>query len=242
MFDELVGALPTWSQSSYFPWLLHLYHRLAYNQAFKQMLTSFGSIDFLLLLLSLLHIEQNVVMDACNELHFLQKLSCSSFHINTIVGLNSQGLQVVVCPQTWCSTSEDHERREFCIRLDPTSVPKQNLSQLLIPIIHVGRSSNKHSYAMLDGLNHALSHPIALRPLGCSALVLNSIVPTHHVELYSPPPPHCQLTRIWELHIYKLSHPPKTWLPSSLHGQQPPLLRTTSNSGRWPPKYICCPT
>jgi hypothetical protein len=142
-----------------------------------------------LLILSLLHIEQNLIMDACNELHFLHKLSCSSFHINTIVSLSSQGLQVVVCPQTWCSTSKDHERREFCTRLDPTLVPKQNLSQLLIPTIHVGRSSNKHSYAMLDGLNHALSHPIALRPLGCSTLVLNSIVPTHHVELCSPLPP-----------------------------------------------------
>jgi hypothetical protein len=67
--------------------------------------------------------------------------------------------------------------------LYPTAVPKQNLGQLLILTIHVGRNSSKHSYTMLDGLNHALSHPIALRPLGCSALVLNSIVPTHHVEL-----------------------------------------------------------
>jgi hypothetical protein len=182
MSDELVGALPTCSQSSSFPWLLHLYHCLACNQALKQMFTSSGSIDFLLLLLSLFHIEQNFVMDACNELHFLQKLSCSNFHINTIVNLSSQGLQVVVCLQMWCMTSKDHERREFCIRLDPTSVPKQNLSQLLIPTIHVGKSISKHNYAMLDGLNHALSHPIALRPLGCNALVLNSIVPTHHVE------------------------------------------------------------
>jgi hypothetical protein len=89
MSNKLVGALPTCSQSSSFPWLLHLYHRLTYNQALKQMLTFSGNIDFLLLLLSLLHIEQNVVMDACNELHFLQKLSCSSFHINTIVSLSS---------------------------------------------------------------------------------------------------------------------------------------------------------
>jgi len=174
------------------------------------MLTSFGSIDFLLLLLSLLHIEQNIVVDTCNELHFLQKLNCSSFHIHTIVSLSSQGLQVVVCPQSWCSTSKDHERREFCTRLYPITVPKQNLGQLLIPTIHVGRSSSKHSYTMLDGLNHALSHPIALRPLGCNALVLNNIVPTHHVELCSPLPPHCQSARIWELHTYKLSHPLKT--------------------------------
>ncbi len=124
MSDELVGALPTCGQSSSLPWLLHLYHRLTYNQALKQMLTCSGIIDFLLLLLSLLHIEQNVVMDACNELHFLQKLSCGSFHINSIVSFISQGLQVVVCSQMWCSASKDHEWREFCTLLDPTSVPK----------------------------------------------------------------------------------------------------------------------
>jgi len=189
MSDELVGALLTCNQSSSFPWLLHLYHRLACNQALKQMLTSSGNIDFLLLLLSLPHIEQNVVVDICNELHFLQKLSCSNFHIHTIVSLSSQGLQVVVRFQSWRSTSKDHERREFRIHLYPTAVPKQNLGQLLIPTIHVGRSSSKHNYTMLDGLDHALSHPIALRPFGRSALVLNSIIPTHHVELCSPLPP-----------------------------------------------------
>jgi hypothetical protein len=75
------------------------------------MLTSSGSIDLLLLFISLFHIEQNDAMNARNELYFLQKLSCSSFHINTIVGFSRHDLQVVVCPQTWRSTSKDHERR-----------------------------------------------------------------------------------------------------------------------------------
>ncbi len=189
MSNELVGSLPTCSQSYFLPWLLHLHHRLACNQALKQMLTSSGSIYFPLLLLNLLHIEQNVVVDTRNELHFLQKLNCSNLHIHTIVNLSSQGLQVVVCPQSWCSTSKNHERRKSCTCLYSTALPKQDFGQLLIPVIHVGKSSSKHSYTMLDGLDHALSHPIALRPLGCSALVLNSIIPTHHIEFCSPFPP-----------------------------------------------------
>jgi hypothetical protein len=73
--------------------------------------------------------------------------------------------------------------------LDSTSVSKQNLGQLLIPTICVGGRSGKYGYAMLDGLDHTLGHPIALRPLGCSTLVLNCIVLTHHIELCSPLPP-----------------------------------------------------
>ncbi len=153
------------------------------------MFTSLGSIAFLLLFLSMIHIEQNIIMDACNEFHFLHKLSYNHFHIFTIVNLNSQGLQVVICPQTWCSTREDHEQREFRTRLGPTSIPKQNLSQMFIPTIHVGRGSSKHSYAMLDGLDHALNHSIALKSLGWSALVLNSVIPTHYIELCNPLPP-----------------------------------------------------
>ncbi len=153
------------------------------------MFPSSGSIYFLLLLPSLLHIEQNVVVDTRNELHFLQKLSCSSFHIHNIVNLSSQGLQVVVCPQSWCSTSKDHERRKLCTCLYSTAVPKQNLGQLLVPTIHVGRSSSKHSYTMLDGLDHGLNHPIALRPLRRSELVLNGIIPTHYIKFCSPLPP-----------------------------------------------------
>jgi hypothetical protein len=127
MSDELVRSLPTCSQSSSLPWLLHLHHRLACNQALKQMFTSSGNIYFLLLLLSLLHIEQNVIVYTRNELHFLQKLSCNSFHIHTIVSLSSQGLQVIVCPQSWCLTSKDHEWRKLCTCLYSTAVPKQNL-------------------------------------------------------------------------------------------------------------------
>jgi hypothetical protein len=82
--------------------------------------------------LRLLHIAHDVVVDASNEFHFLQKLSCSLFYTTPIVSLssqslNSQGLQVVVCPQTRCVASKNHERREFSACLDSTSVPKQNL-------------------------------------------------------------------------------------------------------------------
>ncbi len=35
---------------------------------------------------------------------------------------------------------------------------------------------------MLDGLNHALCHSIALRPLRCSALMLDSVILAHHLE------------------------------------------------------------
>ncbi len=130
--NKLVGSLPTCTQSSSLPWLLHLHHGLTCNQSLKQMLTSSGSIDFLLLSMRLLHIAQDVVVDASNEFHFLQKLSCSLFHTTPIVRLSSQrfssqGLQVVLCPQTRCAASKNHERREFSACLDSTSVPKQNL-------------------------------------------------------------------------------------------------------------------
>jgi hypothetical protein len=39
---------------------------------------------------------------------------------------------------------------------------------------------------MLDGFNHALRHPVALGPLGCSALMLDGIILAHHIKLYSP--------------------------------------------------------
>ncbi len=39
---------------------------------------------------------------------------------------------------------------------------------------------------MLDGLDHAFRHPIALRPLRCSALMLDSVVFAHQFELCSP--------------------------------------------------------
>ncbi len=39
---------------------------------------------------------------------------------------------------------------------------------------------------MLDGLDHALRHPIALRPLRCILLMLDSIVLAHQLELCSP--------------------------------------------------------
>ncbi len=66
MPNELVWTFPARSQCSLLPWLLHLYHRLPYNQTLKQMLTFFGSVGLPLFLLCLLHIEQDVFMDACN--------------------------------------------------------------------------------------------------------------------------------------------------------------------------------
>ncbi len=39
---------------------------------------------------------------------------------------------------------------------------------------------------MLDGLDHAFCHPIALRPLRCNALMLDSVVLAHQLEFYSP--------------------------------------------------------
>ncbi len=130
--NKLVGSLPAYTQSPSLPWLFHLHHGLTCNQSLKQMLTSPSNIDFLLLFLRLLHIAQDVVVDASNEFHFLQKLSCSLFYTTPIVSfssqsLSSQGLQVVVCPQTRCAASKNHERREFSACLDSTSVPKQNL-------------------------------------------------------------------------------------------------------------------
>jgi hypothetical protein len=41
---------------------------------------------------------------------------------------------------------------------------------------------------MLDGFNHALRHPVALGPLGCSALMLDGIILAHHIKLCSPLP------------------------------------------------------
>jgi hypothetical protein len=39
---------------------------------------------------------------------------------------------------------------------------------------------------MLDGFNHALCHPVALGPLGCSALMLDGIILAHHIKLCIP--------------------------------------------------------
>ncbi len=39
---------------------------------------------------------------------------------------------------------------------------------------------------MLDGLDHALHHPIALRPLKCSELMLDFVVLAHQLEFCSP--------------------------------------------------------
>ncbi len=125
--NKLVVSLPACTQSPSLPWLFHLHHGLTCNQSLKQMFTSSGTIDFLLLFLRLLHITQDVVVDASNEFHFLQKLSYSVFYTTPIVSLNSQSLQVVVCLQTRCAASKNHERREFSACLDSTSVPKQNL-------------------------------------------------------------------------------------------------------------------
>jgi hypothetical protein len=86
--NELVGAFPTRTQGFSFPWLFHLHHRLTCNQPFKQMLTSSGSIDFLLLFLSLSHIVQDVIVNASNEFHLLQKLSCSIFYASPIVSFS----------------------------------------------------------------------------------------------------------------------------------------------------------
>jgi hypothetical protein len=59
---------------------------------------------------------------------------------------------------------------------------------VLVPRIHICRSRSQNNDAMLDGLDHALRHPVALRPLGCSALVLDGIILTHHIKLCSPLP------------------------------------------------------
>ncbi len=39
---------------------------------------------------------------------------------------------------------------------------------------------------MLDGLDNALRHPIALKPLRCSALMLDPVVLAHQIEFCSP--------------------------------------------------------
>jgi hypothetical protein len=153
------------------------------------MFTSPGSIDLPLLFLRMFHIAQDIVVDAPNKFDLLQKLSYSILNATPFISLSSQSLQVVVCPQTRCAANKNHERGELSACLDPTSVSKQNLGQLLIPTIRVGGRSGKHDYAMLDGLDHTLCHPIALRPLGCSALVLDCIVLTHHIELAAHSPP-----------------------------------------------------
>ncbi len=79
MPNELVWAFPACSQCSLFPWLLHPHHCLPCNQALKQVLTFPGSIGLSLLLLCLLHIEQDIFMDVCNKLHLLYKVCCSNF-------------------------------------------------------------------------------------------------------------------------------------------------------------------
>jgi hypothetical protein len=57
---------------------------------------------------------------------------------------------------------------------------------MLVPTIHIAWCCSKNSDAMLDGLDHALRHTIALRPLRCSALMLDSVVLAHHLEFCSP--------------------------------------------------------
>ncbi len=109
MPNELIWTLPACNQSSFLSWSLHFHHRHPCNQTLKYMLTFPGGISLPLLFLCLLHIEQNVFVDAYNELHFLQKLCCSNLHIRTSIRLSCQGVQVIVCPETWCSTSQNHE-------------------------------------------------------------------------------------------------------------------------------------
>jgi len=162
------------------------------------MLTSSGNIDLLLLFLRLFYIAQDIVVDASNKFDLLQKLSCSILNSASFISLSRQRLQVVVSPQTRCAASKNHKWRKFSTCLDPTSVSKQNLGQLLIPTFCVGRSSCEHSYAMLDSLNHTLGHPIALRPLGRSALVLDRIVLAHRIELCNPLPPIIGQYKLWD--------------------------------------------
>ncbi len=59
---------------------------------------------------------------------------------------------------------------------------------MLVPTIHIAWCYSKNGDAMFDGLDHALCHPIALRPLRCSALMLDSVVLAHYLEFYSPFP------------------------------------------------------
>ncbi len=69
--NESVGTLPTRSQGPSLSWLLHFHHRRTCNQTLEQVLTLPGSIVLFLLRLCLLYIDENVVMDACNEFYFL---------------------------------------------------------------------------------------------------------------------------------------------------------------------------
>ncbi len=109
MPNELMWTLPAYSQSPSLSWFLHFHHHHPCNQTLKQMFTFPGGISLPLLLLCLLHIEQNIFVDACNELHFLQKLCCNNLHICTSIRFSRQGVQVIVCPETWCATSQNHE-------------------------------------------------------------------------------------------------------------------------------------
>jgi hypothetical protein len=57
---------------------------------------------------------------------------------------------------------------------------------VLVPTIHICKIRSKNNDTMFDGFNHALRHPVALGPLGCSALMLDRIILAHHIKLCNP--------------------------------------------------------
>jgi hypothetical protein len=100
MSDKLVWAFPTSRECSSLAWLLHFHHRHSYNQTFKQMLTLPGCVSVSLLLLCLLHVEQDAFMYALNQLHLLQELRCSNLDINTIINYVSESIQTIISSKT----------------------------------------------------------------------------------------------------------------------------------------------
>ncbi len=82
---KLVWTFPAGSQSLLLSWLLHLNHYLSNNQTLKSLFSLSGSIGFLLLLWRLFYIEQNVLIDAYDQFHFLHKLFYNSFYIRSLI-------------------------------------------------------------------------------------------------------------------------------------------------------------
>ncbi len=105
-----------------------------------------------LLFLCLLHVEQDAFMDTRYEPHLMQELCCNNLDIRTIISHVNQSIQIIISSETWRATHQNHKRRELRTSLDPTSVPKQDLGQVLVPRIHICRSRSQNSDAMLDGL------------------------------------------------------------------------------------------
>ncbi len=115
---------------------------------------------------------------------------------NCVVGISasrvinriSQGMLVIVSPKMWCAPNHYHEERKLSVGLNPTSISKHDLGNLLIPTIHILWCCREHDDAMFNNFDQTFHHPITLRPLGCYVLMVDIVVLTHNIKFCYPFP------------------------------------------------------